>query len=502
MKPKKINGKKIISLLLTVIMLLGVMPMTNTGMTAQAASYSSDWRYWSQAASDIWGIRSYGCWVVAQAKLIYEANIDRSSSFNPDSYYWWQVNNGYIDGGFYQTNGANAPVAYANQKGKSLQYLGYWSASDDQLWYNINAGYFTIVKVNNGGHYVYIANDLSKQKGQIYCYDSWTDYTPSKPRLLNYYGVHDGGYVYKTSGSNSGSSVKEPTTVLYPTSGSIVKLASGVGSNMYLDFVCGNNNVQIYENADNSGNADWVKSQYFKLIHVKDGWYAIVNTGNSLAVDVTGASTASGTNVQQWQHTNGDAQLFRFYDAGNGYCYIKSKLGCYVDVCDGANRNNANVWVYTYNGSNAQKWQIQYHSHTANSSSITTQPTCTKTGVRTCNCYYCGITYSETIAKKSHNSNTNIPAVAASCTTAGLTSGKKCSMCGTVTVAQHTIPAKGHTDNNADGYCDSCGSDINPQAHCSCSCHKTGLPKLLFAIVNFFQKLFGNNKVCSCGAKH
>ena len=39
-----------------------------------------------------------------------------------------------------------------------------------------------------------------------------------------------------------------------------------------------------------------------------------------------------------------------------------------------------------------------------------------------------------------------IPAVAPSCTETGLTAGKKCSVCGTVTVEQETVPAKGHTE--------------------------------------------------------
>ena len=38
-----------------------------------------------------------------------------------------------------------------------------------------------------------------------------------------------------------------------------------------------------------------------------------------------------------------------------------------------------------------------------------------------------------------------LPGKAATCTASGLTEGKKCSVCGTVTVAQETIPAKGHT---------------------------------------------------------
>lgn len=59
-----------------------------------------------------------------------------------------------------------------------------------------------------------------------------------------------------------------------------------------------------------------------------------------------------------------------------------------------------------------------------------------------------------------------------------------------------------HIDANGDAYCDTCGLDLNPQAHCTCNCHKTGIVKFFFVIVNFFQKLFGSNKVCACGAAH
>ena len=47
-------------------------------------------------------------------------------------------------------------------------------------------------------------------------------------------------------------------------------------------------------------------------------------------------------------------------------------------------------------------------------------------------------------------------AVAPTCTKTGLTEGKHCSACGEVLVAQETIPAKGHDDQNNDGICDIC----------------------------------------------
>lgn len=47
-------------------------------------------------------------------------------------------------------------------------------------------------------------------------------------------------------------------------------------------------------------------------------------------------------------------------------------------------------------------------------------------------------------------------------------------------------------------------SDVldNPVDACLCNCHGDGIASLLFKIINFFQKLFGINKFCSCGVKH
>lgn len=84
--------------------------------------------------------------------------------------------------------------------------------------------------------------------------------------------------------------------------------------------------------------------------------------------------------------------------------------------------------------------------HTWNSGSVTKQPTCTESGVRTytCTASGCGATYTETISAKGHTEVT-IPAVEPTCTATGLTAGKKCSVCGAIITAQQTVPAKGHS---------------------------------------------------------
>ena len=37
---------------------------------------------------------------------------------------------------------------------------------------------------------------------------------------------------------------------------------------------------------------------------------------------------------------------------------------------------------------------------------------------------------------------------------------------------------------------------------CECKCHKGGIEGFFYKIVLFFQKLFGKNLVCECGAEH
>lgn len=204
-------------------------------------------------------------------------------------------------------------------------------------------------------------------------------------------------------------------------------------------------------------------------------------------------------------------------------CDIRLNFGCTHSSTEIRNAKSASCTATGYTGDTYCKTcgtklktgttiAKKSHSYTA---TITSQPTCTKEGVKTYKCS-CGASYTESIAKATHNSNTTIPAVAATCTKTGLTEGKKCSVCGTVTVAQQTVAKKSHIDNNGDYKCDyGCGYAFEKPAPdtpttpdepenkpCSCNCHKGGISGFFFKLINFFQKLFGKNKVCACGVKH
>ena len=160
----------------------------STSLTASAASWPSDYRNWSQAASDNSMMRSYGCWVVAQAKLLQEIGAT-PSGFNPDSYLNWEKSNGYINSNFNQVNGVNAPCKYAQQQGKSLSYLGTTSSNiTSKIWDNINNGYYSIIYVKTSAgssHYVMIGNALSKSNNAIWVYNSNTAQSSAKPTSLS-----------------------------------------------------------------------------------------------------------------------------------------------------------------------------------------------------------------------------------------------------------------------------------------------------------------------------
>ena len=86
--------------------------------------------------------------------------------------------------------------------------------------------------------------------------------------------------------------------------------------------------------------------------------------------------------------------------------------------------------------------------------------TCTEDGTKTGTCV-CG--EKNTIADEGsalgHKEET-VVGKAPTCTETGLTDGKKCSVCGVTTVEQNEIPANGHEDDDGDYKCDVCEANL------------------------------------------
>ena len=78
---------------------------------------------------------------------------------------------------------------------------------------------------------------------------------------------------------------------------------------------------------------------------------------------------------------------------------------------------------------------------------IIEEPTCTKLGTKEINCIYddCDACFLDKLVPALGHTEEVVAGREATCTTAGLTEGKKCSVCGETLVAQEEIPAKGHS---------------------------------------------------------
>ncbi|MEO0469750.1 MAG: RICIN domain-containing protein [Bacteroidota bacterium] len=132
-------------------------------------------------------------------------------------------------------------------------------------------------------------------------------------------------------------------------------------------------NVQVWSNFS-SDNQQW------ELVQVSNSnppppsqaYYNILARHSGKGLDVAGASTSSGANVEQYAISNGggDNQRWRFEDAGNGNVYIKAK---HSDMCLAAASNQqadgVNVVQNSCNGADNQTWTVTdlgngYHSIT------------------------------------------------------------------------------------------------------------------------------------------
>jgi hypothetical protein len=112
-------------------------------------------------------------------------------------------------------------------------------------------------------------------------------------------------------------------------------------------------NIQLYQ-------ANGTNAQKFKLTYYADtGYYEVVNAGSAKAVDIANGGAASGTNVQQYARNNTWAQRWDIVKSGSYYILYAANSGCVLDVSGGVANSGTNVQIYAYNGTAAQKWVLK-----------------------------------------------------------------------------------------------------------------------------------------------
>lgn len=133
-------------------------------------------------------------------------------------------------------------------------------------------------------------------------------------------------------------------------------------------------------------------------------------------------------------------------------------------------------------------------------------PNCTKNGskeVVSC-CTECDTVISKEIVAIEATGHTSADVVeenyvAPTCTESGSVDKViYCSECGEeISRETQEIEILEHIDEDNDGYCDDCDEHL-----CDHACHKKGIKGFFWKITRFFNRIFGTNKYCECGAEH
>ncbi len=93
---------------------------------------------------------------------------------------------------------------------------------------------------------------------------------------------------------------------------------------------------------------------------LNEGTFFICNAASGKAMDVTGGSNTSGTNIQQYQKNNSRSQQWWVNKVSNGIYEIRpaNNSNLCLDVSGGTNLDGQNIQVYSGNGTSAQRWRI------------------------------------------------------------------------------------------------------------------------------------------------
>lgn len=222
---------------------------------------------------------------------------------------------------------------------------------------NINNGTnIQLYTVNNGNNQYWIFN---LQEDNYYTINSSINQT----KVLDIYrGLHTNYTNVQLYDNNNGDNQR--WKIKYLSNGYVNIISKN--SNYCLDVNGGKNingtNIQIYQ-CNNS------TAQQFKLVEViegtktiEDGTYMINSAINEKQVlDVTGAKSTNGTNIELYQTNNGLNQKWEIKYLDDGYYSMTSKLNknkC-LDVYGASFKPETNVQLYTCHNSDNQKWIIK-----------------------------------------------------------------------------------------------------------------------------------------------
>ena len=121
-----------------------------------------------------------------------------------------------------------------------------------------------------------------------------------------------------------------------------------------------------YKNGDNifvMKNNGW-DTQIWKLTRLSDGAFQVLSKGHNRVLDVSEVAIGNKINIHAWEWVDGGNQHWYIMKNSDGtYTFIAKHSGYALDVQDGvlkeAPNYYGNLWQYTPNGTNAQKFRLR-----------------------------------------------------------------------------------------------------------------------------------------------
>ncbi|MBR6790556.1 MAG: RICIN domain-containing protein [Oscillospiraceae bacterium] len=111
-------------------------------------------------------------------------------------------------------------------------------------------------------------------------------------------------------------------------------------------------NVQIWGIAG-------VDQQRFYVTNAGSNSYHITAVHSGKRLDVDNQSKSSGANIHQWAPHTGSSQKWKIVHKGNGWYTIQNAYtGKYLDIQGGGSHNGCNIWQYDGNNSAAQYFRF------------------------------------------------------------------------------------------------------------------------------------------------
>lgn len=151
--------------------------------------------------------------------------------------------------------------------------------------------------------------------------------------------------------------------IVYPASGLYsIQPKCAPGKELTVEGASTANSANVFIYSSNSLNHVYTPShQKWNVQRIGSSeWYKITAENSGRALNIHNGISANGTPVTIYSY-GGYMHEFRFLDAGNGYYVLQGHIGgqYVLDVANGANANGADVRMWTFNGSDAQKWKLE-----------------------------------------------------------------------------------------------------------------------------------------------